>query len=258
MNVSLRIGGFGASHQVRTSPTSLLPIFLSLGFGLLGLVLIGFSVRSALQAKQLQQHGIKASGTVAALKEERRKDKHGKVYLSFRSVVRFVTVDGGTVELELGGERKVGSVVNLIYFPNNPYQAKENSGSALWGESIGLGVAGLLFGLIGFGSAALAIKRRNEILWLIQSGVRIPGRVIGVERKTTIRQRDRSDHYSTNRRQRKRKTVLIVEATNPLTGQLDHFRSDSMTGFTSDNIVGTSIDVLIDPQDPMCYFVDVR
>lgn len=222
---------------------------------LLGFVLLAASLSalyiSFMLSKEtytLVKQGVHTEGQVTTLVKRTNSKNRGFVY---SPVVRFRTTDGQILSFEgATGTNppayEVGEIVKVIYLPSKPEDASIDSFFQLWSANILVGFIGLAF-LITFiaGTVSLVGKWRLQA-WLKQHGQRITTTFQYIEPDFRMRVNQRTGYK------------IISEGKNPVTGEIQTFRSDTIWDDPEPQLKGrTSIDVLIHPQDPRKYWVDL-
>lgn len=97
-------------------------LFCALGFGVMGVVLFLMGFSFARSESRLSAVGTKTEGMIIANESGSSTSSDGS---ATSSIVRFATADGQTVEFSAGTQvNKVGTVVPVIYDPQNPEQAR--------------------------------------------------------------------------------------------------------------------------------------
>ena len=217
--------------------------------GLLGIVLIGFGVFSALQGSVLLRDGVTVRGTVVDVKESVRTDRNGHTERRYVSTISFAPVGGATTTFSSAGNYQRGSQLDVIYLPSDPSTAHVKSFNAVWGTTIALCGFGTLLAGIGFIGALVSAKRQQTIAELIQHGAVVRGSVIGIKTSENMGHRNRN------------RTVVyqvVVRANEEVHGLPRQLVSSWMRTEPSDSIIGTEVDVFYDPAKPSKYHVQLN
>lgn len=125
--------------------------------------LFGWNIRA--QTVAFVQNASRANGTVVAVVPVTKIENNQEKTL-FYPVIEFVTEDGETIRYQdsTGSNpprHKVGDQVQVLYDPQNPKHAQEESFLSLWLPStalLSMGGLFVLFGVLGF---------FNSLLWLV-------------------------------------------------------------------------------------------
>ena len=211
-------------------------------FGAIGILLIVAAGGVASSSLSLLQRGVVVSGLVTDVKESRYTDKKGNSKRRFSSTVSFTPASGAPKTFSQDGDYGRGSRVDVVYDPSDIGSARIKSFSSLWGGATALGVAGLIFSLVGFGGGSFAIKRERAIAHLLVHGQSIRARIVGVK-----------SHRSSGKGRRRRSYQVVARAVEPIPGIPDELLSETLREEPSDAIIGTDVEVLIDPQNPRSY-----
>jgi len=151
---------------------------------------------------------------------------------------------GGILPLIIGGgmqDLNLSSPLSIL---------AANQQGALIGGGIGA--------LIGLSIMVGTVKRASDINWLKKNGTRIVATVADIKRKTGSRQVSYSTGTGTQYRT-ETYTYYVVTAhwVNPYTQSAHTFHSSNLHSYPRRYSNGSPINVLIDPQNPGRYLVEV-
>ncbi len=142
-------------------------------FAAFGLGLMYLTWYLADESLHYAEYGIRAAGVVTGL--ERRSDSDGTTYYP---EVRFTTDEGDVIEFvgNTGASPPafdVDEAVEILYLPENPYDARIDAFFSMWGGALICGVLGGIFASIGLGFMGAAVRSRRREVWLRQHGHRM-------------------------------------------------------------------------------------
>lgn len=134
---------------------------LTIGFPFVGVVLISISTWLFLDSRQFVQEAEKASGTVIDFKERSSQDSY-----TYAPIVSYKTAANQTIEFVSSTSsnppsHQAGETVDVLYIPNDPYDAEINSFFSLWGISLVFLSLGLIFLTLGFVFVYFYFKERK-------------------------------------------------------------------------------------------------
>jgi hypothetical protein len=226
---------------------------------LFGTAAIIISIALALKSNQLVKNGVSATGRVVDVRERlepvstpRSSAGSETVYKKrYNSTIEFTTSGGAIVRFQQGNREELGKIMEILYDPAHPENARTKSFWWLWGPSTVLGLAGLVFAAIGFGGGYLVRRRRKEINWLLQYGTRLQARIIGIN--------EESNHYRNTRGRSHtyRYWQIVAQYRDPGSGRSLSFTSDKLNRPPPDASVGRTVEVYVDPDDPSVHYLDV-
>ncbi len=181
-------------------------------------------------------NGIETTGTVVDLRYSKS---------SVAPVVRFMDESGREHVYESSSytsvsPAEIGDQLKIYYMPDDPTDVElEGEG---WFNLFPL-IFFFTHGGVGFGGIYWLEKKRRLYNWLQQFGKEIQAKLTDVKRGSN---KGRS-YYS-----------LKLEWLDPYTQQLYSFESDTLSTDPSDSLpVGSPVRVLIDPDNPKRYWVDI-
>jgi hypothetical protein len=133
-------------------------------FTALGILLLGLAAYLYLDARSFVAEAVAADGTVIRLDPVRI--KYGTRY---RPAVRFSTARGAKIEFSSSSRSNSpayfrGASVRVLYRPADPYGARIDSYSALWGNAATLAIVGAIFLSVGGGVIYWTRPRRHKFV----------------------------------------------------------------------------------------------
>jgi len=223
---------------------------VGLAFGLIGLGMLagGFYLHRSTQ--RFLEVAESAQGSVFNHVQQRSTDgDDGSVSYSYYPEVRF-TAQGSeiTFKSSVGSDPpayRIGESVEVLYDPANPHDAKIRSFTSLYLGTLLVSGMGLIFAAVGWGTIAYRIKQARDRSWLLRSGQRVSTKVTGVFLDTSTTVNGRSPYR------------IASQWQDPASKAVYSFRSDALWYDPSEFLPAQSIDVLIDPNDPGRYQMDL-
>lgn len=221
-----------------------IPQLVIVGIGaamLVGAVLLWNNTRAFLA------HAISAPGTVIQLRQVVDIDGGSTRY---QPVVKFTARDGAVITFAASFSSdppaySVGEAVEVEYAPDNAQEARIRSFASLWlGASI-LAALGIAFTAIGLGIFAGTRRAARLKAYLLAYGNAIQTELQGVERP------------SRRKNNGKRPWRIVSQWLDPATNKLRVFNSENLWFDPTSYVKGREITVLLDPQDPRRYYMDV-
>ncbi|MGH7508909.1 MAG: DUF3592 domain-containing protein [Gemmatimonadales bacterium] len=192
-----------------------------------------------------------ADGKVIALDRSYSSSSSGSRSSStYRPVVEFTSATGKRIEFtsSVGSNppsHRVGEPVTVLYHPADPYNARIKSSLQLWfGVLIVFGL-GLVFATIGLGMIFVRKRGRKRAEWLKQHGRRVRTSFTGVELNQSLRVNGRSPYK------------IVSQAADPATNGVRVYQSENIWFDPSEYIKSETIEVLVDPNNPKKYFMDI-
>ncbi|MEM8603584.1 MAG: DUF3592 domain-containing protein, partial [Cyanobacteria bacterium P01_H01_bin.121] len=188
---------------------------------------------------------IAAEGTVIELIRSRSNDS-----TTYRPIVQFTSPSGEPIEFvsSVGSNPpryKPGQTVAILYNPENPQNARLDGFFALWGSSLILGGIGTSFTATGIGLWVGERQQRRKREYLQQFGTPIQTTLQSVGFDWSTKVNGRHPFQITSQWQ------------DPKTSEIYIFRSQPIWFDPSDYIKDQSIKVLIAPDNPKKYYVDL-
>lgn len=213
-------------------------------FGGIGVVMLlvatGFTISTALFLSQSAQ----ADGVVIEAAPP------GSTYKS-TATIEFTTADGRQVQFNSGvraspPEFRQGQRVRVYYDPANPAgSARVNSLLSMWFLTGLFGILGLVFGGVGLGFAIPWVSGARKKKWLSLNGQRVTAYITGVVLNRSVRNMGKSPY------------IIMAQWHDPNNVPYA-FKSESIWKLPPATNPGDAIEVLIDPQNPRRYWVDVE
>lgn len=189
-----------------------------------------------------------AEGKVVELVRLRSTSSDSTKYV-YAPVVVFVTAGGTAIEFTSStgsnppGYSK-GEVVEVLYKPSSPRQAKINSFFALWGVPTIVGIIGVVFFIVGFSIVLFGIFKGKRIEYLKKNGMPIKAKIQSVGINSSLVVNGRSPYQ------------IYAQWKNSTSSELHVFRSENIWFDPTDHLNGDEITVLIDKENPNIYHVD--
>ncbi len=218
------------------------------GFGIVGIgMLVGCGL-FVISTREFLAVARSADGTVVRMEYSRSgfRTSVGSYY----PIVRFHLPTGKTIEFRgwVGSNPPAyrrGESVRVLYDPTAPESAKIDSFFSLWFAPILLGFLGSVFGAFGVGYWGWWIARVRREAWLARHGRRIVADIVDVAIERSVKR---------NRRSPWRITAQWAE---PLSLKVHVFKSARIRFDPTPFMKGETVSVLIDPDDPRRYMVDL-
>lgn len=224
-------------------------IFFVVGLGLLsGAAVAGLSTKSFID------RAMEGSGVVKELERRVTRDEDGYDSVSFYPVVEYYpegSSESITFRSNTGSNPpafQVGEEVSLYYSPTDYNDVRLNTFFSLWGVSMILLFIGAIFTALGGGFVTASIIKKGRDSWLRKNGTVIRAELDSVIRNHNVKLNGVSPFQ------------LLLKYSDNNTGQLYTFKSDNIYDNPEPYLRtnGISIvNVLIDPQDPKRYLVDL-
>lgn len=234
-------------------------IFL-LAFGGIGLGIFIGGIAWGLKRHALAAHGRRAAGRVIELQESTSvSEVNGRkvASLSYYPVVEFQASDGSTHKFRgstgsSSPSYEVGSVVELLYMPDNPSNAQIADFSQFWLGPLVLSIFGFVF--LGAGIAAFVMIGKSDETFGPSFDQRIHRAMLydskrGVKVTATVRA------LEPVKKMGKTTGLVVVCATIGLDGQERLFRSAPLEVDPGPGWVGRSVEVYVDPYDAKRYYI---
>ncbi|MFN2099529.1 DUF3592 domain-containing protein [Altererythrobacter sp. MF3-039] len=215
-------------------------------FGLIGLGLLGGSLWAWSSSQSYISDGIRTTGTVIDL-DYRDSDEGSGTYAP---VVEFTDREGATRIYRSSSSSnppayRRGEQVTLYYMPGEPERAMIDSFSDRYLLPLILGVLGLAFSGIGFGMIYAGARKRAKVSGLKQRGLPIQADFVECHRDTRTKVNGRHPWR------------VVAQARHPASGKLEDFTSDMVWVDLTGELAGKRLTVLVDPQDPESYHIDL-
>ena len=219
-------------------------IFTAVGLGLL----IG-GVFALQHTRHFLATAIAVPGVVTENVWQEQRSSNNSVRGDFYPRIRFRTTDGQQISFITNSGSNppsyhVNERVTILYDPQQPYHAYIQSFVDLWllpTILCGLGIFFCSFGVVAAIWKALG-ARKNA--WLRQNGRRIQAELTQVELNTSLRVNGASPYR------------LVCQWLDPATNQMHVFRSANIWFDPTNYVPSTTLDVLLDPENPRRYLVE--
>lgn len=217
-------------------------VFSIVGIGMLLASFFVFSNTTSFIAR-----AVEADGRVTDLERSRSSSGSGTTY---RPVVEFTAATGKRIEFvsSVGSSppsHRVGEAVKVLYNPTNPQRARIKSFFQLWFGFLIVFVMGLVFAAIGLGMIVVRRRGRKRAEWLRRHGRRMKTAFKGVELNQSLRVNGRCPYQ------------IVSQSSDPSSNTVRLFQSNNIWFDPSEYIKGEAIDVLLDPNDPKKYVMDI-
>jgi hypothetical protein len=195
-----------------------------------------------IHSAQVAHEGIQSTGTVIEL---RRSSNDNTV----APVVQFPLKDGGvhTYESSMFSSPPaydLGEKVTLWYTPGNPDEVVL-SGMDRWFLPALFGFFFLTFGGIGYGGLVYQLFKKRDVQWLERHGQMVEATFTGVHYNTSVKMNGASPW------------LIQCQWLDRTTNKMYVFDSDNIWFDPSTYVTGKTIQVLIDPNNPGRYTVDL-
>ncbi len=220
---------------------------IGLVFFLSGLGLLTGDYFAFTGTRRFLQGAALADGMVTELSLERSGSRSSGTY---HPVVQFRAENGVAVTFRssVGSNPpsyRVGEPVGVYYNPANPQDARVNSFFSLWGMVLILSALGAVFFLVGAGIFAFSLVSKRRRAWLQRNGQSV---------NTELQSVFLDESYKVNGRSPYR---VLSQWKNPRTGEMHVFKSEAIWYDPAQSITSKNINVLIDPDNPKKYFMDL-
>jgi hypothetical protein len=191
-----------------------------------------------------------AEGKVVALDRSRSSSNSGSSSTTYRPVVEFTSATGKRVEFtsNVGSSppsHHVGERVTVLYNPAEPQAARIKSFFQLWFGFLIVFALGLIFAAVGLTMIFVRRQGRQRAEWLRQHGRRVKTAYKGVELNQSLRVNGRSPYQ------------IITQSPDPASNTVRVFESQNIWFDPSEYIKSETIDVLVDPNNPKKYVMDI-
>lgn len=220
-------------------------LFIFILFGTIGIALVCWSVYLVVHTHQFKTSAIHVPGTVITLIP--RYDDGDTTYAP---EVTFTAQDGSQHTFTSGASTNPPAFyeseeVDVMYEPNNPSHAKINSFSTLYTLPLITGGIGTVFALVGIIPGTLYIRRKKQITFLKQFGMRIHARVTEIEYRQNYKVNNKSPYR------------IWAEGIDPRDGTTKKFKSDNIWIDPHTYIKkGDSVEILVHPQQSKMHYME--
>jgi Protein of unknown function (DUF3592) len=218
----------------------------------IGLLLDGVALVAYFRARGFVAEAQRAHGTVLENVEVRSTGSSSSRgnRVTFAPRIRFLTAEGATIEFTSGSssspaEYQRGDTAPVLYERGNPADARVDGFFSIFGVSFVFGLLGGIFTAIGagFGIALSVFKRRRA--QVLARGTPIQARFVAVERNRTVRVNGRNPWR------------ITCQWQDPKTSKVHVFNSDDIWFDPTEHVKGDQLRVLILPDNPKRYMVDI-
>lgn len=225
-------------------------ILLVLGgvFAVLGVGQLIAAVATGISTLSFRSDAQQATGTIVSIDSHQscsthRRDgrRHRECHTVHQPTVEFRAADGTKISFvssRSSSSYHVGQTLEVLYPADDPQSARLG-GFGLWLVPIVLGAIGLPFAIVGAVLVGIYLKGRRSRIWLQQSGRRVQGRILDVERNRQLRINNVHPWR------------IRVGWQDPLNGKTYTFMSQNLMQDPVPALGGAqTVDVQIDPDDP--------
>lgn len=214
-------------------------------FAIIGMALLGSALYLYMDKQAFLKKAEVTQGIVVELIRSRSKKS-----ATYRPVVEFTTKSGKKIEFvsSMGSNPpsyNEGENVEVIYDPINPNKADIKSFGTLYLGPLILSFIGIFFFLFGFLTILFDLLKQKKSRDLLDNGQRISTKFGNVQLNTG---------YSVNGRS---PFQIYSQWLNPNTNELYVFKSNDIWFDPTDYIKTEEIKVMIDPNDPKKYVMDI-
>ncbi|MGZ8397592.1 MAG: DUF3592 domain-containing protein [Gemmatimonadales bacterium] len=219
-------------------------LFSIIGIGMLAASFFVFSTTASFISR-----AVEADGRVTDLERSHSRSSSGSS-TTYRPVVEFTTATGKHIEFvsSVGSSppsHRVGEAVKVLYNPANPQSARIKSFFQLWFGFLIVFALGLVFATIGLGMILVRRRGQKRAEWLRRHGRRMKTAFKGVELNQALRVNGRSPYQ------------IVSQSSDPASHTVRLFQSENIWFDPTEYIKGEAIDVLVDPNDPKKYVMDI-
>lgn len=170
--------------------------------------------------------------------------------IMYTPVVSFITKEGSKIEITSSVSSNspsysVGETVAIIYDPKEPNKADINGFESLWLAVLVVGILGMAFFLVGFCIVLYGIRKQRNKLYLLDNGKRIITTFNEVYLNYGLEINGRNPYQ------------ISSQWFDPQTNNMYIFESENIWFDPTDFIKTDEIMVLIDPENPKKYYMDI-
>lgn len=224
--------------------------FLPVVFGIVGIVLLGVSIWLTVRSLDFAANATRTQGTVVDLQRKYSTDSDGNGRYLYYPVVRFQTAAGEQSEFRgsAGSSSPAygrGDQVTVLYFPQNPRDARIDSITGLWLGPLITGGLGIAFTLVCCGFLLVRLRRANLEKWMRVNGRPVEADYTGVVRDTSFRVNGRTPWR------------ITAQWLDPTGSKVHVFESKRLWFDPEPYIASERMTVLIDPNDPKRHVFDL-
>lgn len=187
------------------------------------------------------------SGSLAALSgnSTRKKDS-----VTYHPVIVFETESGSMIEFKssTGSNKKnyaKGEMVEVMYQPSSPQQARMSDFFSLWGASAILGGLGSVFFMVGFSIFFFGNRRKKKIAYLKKNGMSVEASLHSVAVNSSLKVNGKNPYQ------------IFAQWKDPRTSTLHTFRSENIWFDPTPHIKDEKMRVLLEKNNPEKYYVDI-
>ncbi len=219
---------------------------ISVLFSIIGLGMLAGSLLIFSNTRTFITRAVEAQGKVIDLERSRSSSSSS----TYRPVVEVTTATGKRIEFtsNVGSSppsHRVGEPVTVLYSPADPQAARIKSFFQLWFGFLIVFALGVVFAAIGLTMIFVRTRGRQRAEWLRQHGRRVKTAYKGVELNQSLRVNGRSPYQ------------IITQSPDPSSNTVRVFESENIWFDPSEYIKSETIDVLVDPNNPKKYVMDI-
>jgi len=214
-------------------------------FATIGLVLLAGAISLYFAKQSFLKRAETVQGKVVELVSKRSDNS-----IMYTPVISFITREGSEIEFASSVSSNppsysVGETVEIMYDPKEPNEADINSFSSLWLGVLVLGILGTVFFLIGFAIILYGLKKQKKKQHLLDNGKRIVTTFKEVYINYGLEINGRNPYQ------------ISSQWLDTETNKMYVFKSENIWFDPKEFIKTEEIKVLINPNDPKKYLMDI-
>lgn len=187
-----------------------------------------------------------AEGEVIEMIRSRSDDSY-----TYKPVVEFTAPNGERVEFASSTSSNppaydVGEIVDVLYDPDDPHDARIDGAFSLWFLPIFLSIFGLIFTGIATALFMVGFMLNRKRQYLATHGEPVEAKYTGVEKNTSLKVNGKNPYN------------VIGQWQNPATGEIHLFKSENLWYNPEEYIEVETVTVLIAPGNPKKYLMDTE
>jgi hypothetical protein len=214
-------------------------------FGMIGFSMLIGSAYMYMSTTQFVDSALQTNGVVVDLIRRESDGEH-----TYAPQVTFTTLDGEEITFISGSSANPpsfheGESVDVLYLEETPEEAKINAFATLYTPPLIVGGIGLIFFLVGAITGSVFFRRKKQIEYLQQHGMRIPATVTQIEYRKNYKVNNKSPYR------------IWAEGTDPRHGTVSKFKSDNIW-FNPKEFVkqGDKVEVIVHPQKNNVHYME--
>jgi hypothetical protein len=224
-------------------------------FGLLGVGLLAGAVYAQRSAAAFDAAAVRATAVIVDF--EARRSSGSRPTTTYAPIFEFSDREGrkhratSTISRSTP-EHRIGQGVEVLYLPSAPEEARLDTWAERWVAVTILGSLGGVLSLVGLGLAAVGLRFAKQEPSADGEGApgdwpaeprTVQAKVVSVERGEAAVGR--------------RPWFVVAQWRDPSTGRVHVFESEEIDFDPSDHVLGRTVEVHIDSDDPEDYSVDL-